>query len=180
MGNNGKKFFLFLLAMGISFNLFAQEGNVSDVKHFSFGAALGFLPDGGGSASFFEFGLLLFHNEKWDIRNHVFIGGARMHDDDNEDNIIFNLNEKISFGGITRNGLFRPYGFVEGGVGFYETETKKLSEMPLAYNFGFGYGLDIFVRDNTSFLVEVGINEHILDKQWLFMQKITIGARAYL
>jgi hypothetical protein len=88
-----------------------------------------------------------------------------MHDADGVKKTIFNLNEKISVGGITRNGLLRPYGFVEGGIGFYETETNELSKMPLAYNFGFGFGLDIFVRDHTSFLIEGGINEHIVDKQ---------------
>jgi hypothetical protein len=183
MDSNCKKIFLFLLAIGISFNLsalFAQEENSSDVKHFSSGAALSFLPDGGGSGGFFEFGFLIFHNEKWDIRNHVLIGSASMHDDDNVKIIIFNFNEKISIGGITRNGLFRPYGFAEGGVGFYETGTKELFQMPLTYNFGFGFGLDIFVRDSTSFLIEGGVNYHIVDTQWLFMPKITAGVRAYL
>jgi hypothetical protein len=179
MDNKGKRIFLFLLAIGVSLNLFAQEENPSDVKPFSFGAALSFLPDGGGSGGFFEFSFLLFHTKRWDIRNHIFIGSARMHDDDQVKNTLFNLNEKISIGEITRNGLFRPYGFVEGGVGFYETETKELSEMSLTGNFGFGFGLDIFVRDTTSFLIEGGVNEHIMDTQWLFMPRITIGVRSY-
>jgi hypothetical protein len=51
--------------------------------------------------------------------------------------------------------------------------------MPSPYNFGSGFGLDIFVRDNTSFLIEGSINEHIVDAQWLSMPKITIGARGY-
>jgi hypothetical protein len=53
MDNNCKKIILFLLAMGISLNLFAQEGNSPDIKHFSLGSALSFLPDGGGSGAFF-------------------------------------------------------------------------------------------------------------------------------
>jgi hypothetical protein len=180
MSFNGKKFFLLLLVMGVSLNLFAQEENPSDVKGFSFGSAISFLPDGGGSGAYFECGFLIFHNEKWDIRNHVFIGAARMYDDDGIKNIVFNLNEKISIGGITQNGLFRPYGFIEGGVGFYETKTKDLFNMPLTYNFGFGFGLDIFIRNDISFLIEGGINEYIMDKQWLFMPRITIGVRSYL
>jgi hypothetical protein len=183
MSNNGKKIFLFLFTVGIFLNLFAlfaQEETPSDVKHLSSGAALGFLPDGGGSGGFFEFGFLIFHNEKWDLRNHVLIGGAHMHDDDNVENFIFNLNEKISIGSITRNGLFRPYGFVEGGVGFYETETKKMFQMPVTYNFGFGFGLDIFVREDTSSFIEGGVNYHMMDTQRLFMPKITFGGRAFI
>jgi hypothetical protein len=83
---------------------------------------------------FFEFGFLIFHNEKWDIRNHIFIGSVNIYDDDNIKNIIFNINEKITIWAITQNGLFRPYGFFEGGLGLYETKTKKLTQTPLAYN----------------------------------------------
>ncbi|MDR1231363.1 MAG: hypothetical protein LBK61_08175 [Spirochaetaceae bacterium] len=181
MINHIKKIFLFLLVAGISFNLFAQEENPPDVSRFSWGTALDYLPEGSGSGACFEFGFLIFHNDKaqWDIRNHVSFGGVRMHDDDGARNIMFYLNEKISSGGITRNGLFRSYGFIEGGVGFYESETKKMSEMPLAYRFGFGFGLDIFIRDDTSFFIESGVNYHIMDAQWLSMPRMTVGLRCH-
>jgi hypothetical protein len=165
--------------MIFSFNAFAQDEKSIDTRRFLFGAALSVLPDGGGSGGSFEFGFLLFHNEIRDIRNHIVINSPHIHDDDGVDNEILNINEKISIGGITQNGLFRSYGFIEGGIGFYETESKELFTTPLAYNFGFGFGLDIFIHDTTSFLIEGGINEHIVDTQWLFMPKITIGARVY-
>jgi hypothetical protein len=89
---------------------------------------------------------------------------------------MLNLYERISGGSITRNGLFRPYGFIEGGVGFYETETKEFFEMPLTFN----YGLDIFIREETSFVIEVALNHYKTDEQWLLLPKMTIAARVYM
>jgi hypothetical protein len=179
MGNVNKWIFLFLCVMGISFNAFAQDENSMSTKRFSYSGALSFMPDGGGSGIALGFGFLLSHNEIRDIRNHISINAPHIHDYNGVDNIILNLNEKISVGSITQKGLFRPYGFIEGGIGFYGTETKELFKTPLAYSFGTGFGLDIFIHDTTSFLIEGGIDEHILDTEWIFMLKMTIGTRVY-
>ncbi|MDR2792316.1 MAG: hypothetical protein LBB61_01440 [Treponema sp.] len=178
MVNNSKKTAVFLVILGISFNVFAQDGDSKDVKRFSFGGALGLLPNGydGG----FEFGFLLFHNTKIDIRNHVYMNSAQIRDGNGADAILFVLDEKISMGNMSQNGLFRSYGYIEGGIGFYENETKKLFKTPLAYNYGFGFGIDIFVRDDTGFLIEGGITNIYVDSQWLFNPKITVGACGYL
>jgi hypothetical protein len=79
---NGKMIFLFLCVMGLSINSFAQDGNSTDVKRFSFGGLVSMLPDRGDSAGNLEFGFLLFYNETCDIRNHIYINGTRIHDDD--------------------------------------------------------------------------------------------------
>jgi hypothetical protein len=124
--------------MGISFNVFAQDVNSIGAKRFSSCVAVNYRPDGSGFGGAFGFGFLLFHNEKWDIRNHTFINAFHIYDDDGVVNTINNFNEKISVGGITQNRLSRYYGFIEGGL-----------------------------------------DEYILDTQWVFMPKIAIGARVY-
>jgi hypothetical protein len=183
-----KKGFLFLLVAGISLNLFAQEGSSSEVKRFSFGAGLNISQSGVGSV--LEFGFLIFHNERMDIRNHIslgatsigasYIGEPYTYGDDGMKYNMLNLYERISVGSITRNGLFRPYGFIEGGVGFYETETKEILEMPLTFNYGLGYGLDIFVREETSFVIEAAVNRYKTEEHWLFLSKMTVAARVYM
>jgi hypothetical protein len=68
-----------LFIAGISINIFAQDGNPADVKRLSCGGALSFLPEGGGLGGALEFGFLIFHNEKWDIRNYIFMSTVRIY-----------------------------------------------------------------------------------------------------
>jgi hypothetical protein len=120
-----------------------------------------------------------------DIRNHISLGASSIgdpytHGNDGIRHTMFNLYERISTGSITRNGLFRPYGFIEGGVVFYETETKEFFEMPLTFNYGFGYGLDIFIRKESNFVIEAALNHYKTEEHWLLLPKMTVAARVYM
>ena len=169
---------LLLGVIGLAFNLSAQEEQTAEVKRFFFGGELTVL-DQGVSASSVTFGFLLFHNNRWNIRNHIAFSAARIHNKDAQEYDILNLNEKISIGSITRNGLFRYYGYFEGGFGVYGTESKELFTLPLMFHFGLGGGLDIFARDTLSFFIEMGARQYIVDAQWLFKPAITAGLRVY-
>jgi hypothetical protein len=68
---------------------------------------------------------------------------------------------------------------LEGGIGFYSNDSKKLYKTPLAFNFGGGFGLDIFLNKNTSVFIEAGWLEHILNKEFSGGPIFQIGVRLY-
>ncbi|MDR0497616.1 MAG: hypothetical protein LBH42_08385 [Treponema sp.] len=138
--------------------LHAQE---ESIKRFSSGAALffGTIHEGYGQA---EFSFLLFHKE-FDIRNHFVIRSGKI--PEGNDSKIISLAEKISWGGFSGNGLFRMYGFAEGGIGLYGNNGKSMPEIPLAFTVGGGGGLDIFFNESISFCMECGYLGYWLDKE---------------
>ncbi|MFP3043538.1 hypothetical protein LQZ19_17115 [Treponema primitia] len=171
-----KRFVFVLLVLGFCFGLYAQE---EKVNRFSWSMGYNFSPSTNGIAASTDFGFLIFHNEELDIRNQLGLNSLTLNDNDDLTNTAYTFTEKFSFGKITANKLFRYYSFLEGGIGIYSNDSKKLFETPIAYNFGLGIGLDIFVEKNFSFFFEWGFLEHILDKQDIFDPRFQMGIRLF-
>jgi hypothetical protein len=174
-----KKGFVLLFFWGFSAGLFAQE-NSQDVKRFNWGASFNFSSkiDTGIALNF---GFLLYSNKNqdeskyWDIRNDFILSNF----DFSNGNSAFTLSDKISFGTKVRNGLFRFYDYLEGGIGFYSNDSKALYTTPLAFNFGGGFGLDILLAENVSVFIESGWLEHIVDKEFLGSPTFQMGIHLY-
>jgi hypothetical protein len=126
---------------------------------------------GGG---FGDFSFLILNKDHFDLRNHFVLRGAGL---DNTGGFL-TLSEKLSFGGLVVK-KFRSYGYIEGGIGFWGDDTKKLFEMPLAYSFGGGGGTDIFLGERNSIFFEAGCLINILDKEWKSGGIFQIGWKGY-
>jgi hypothetical protein len=174
-----KKGFVLLCFFGFSVGLFAQE-NSQNIKRFNFGAGLNFSSEIDSGIAL-DFGFLLYSNKNqdeskyWDIRNDFILRSFSF----TNDNYIFTFSEKISFGAKARNGLFRFYDYLEGGIGFYSNNSKELYKTPLAFNFGGGFGLDIFLDETVSVFIESGWLEHILDKEFSGGPIFQMGVHLY-
>jgi hypothetical protein len=155
----------------------AQEGNSDDPGRFILGGGSTFCPasDGGGHG---EFAFLIYRNG-WDIRNHFVIRGNSITDKNGAGYGALTLSEKISLGGISPNKLMRVYGFGEGGIGLWGSETKALITTPLVLVFGGGGGSDIFFTKSLSLYLETGYLGHWLDSEIIGGAILQIGWRAY-
>jgi hypothetical protein len=174
-----KRGFILFCFLGFSTSLFAQEGS-QNIKRFNFGAGFNF-SSGIDNGIALDFGFLLYSNKNqdeskyWDIKNNFILRGFTL----TNDNYIFTLSDKISFGAKARNGLFRFYDYLEGGIGFYSNDSKELYKTPLAFNFGGGFGLDIFLNETVSVFIESGWLEHILDTEFSGGLIFQTGVRLY-
>jgi hypothetical protein len=126
---------------------------------------------GGGFA---DFSFLLFNKNHLDLRNHFVLRGAALGDAGG----LLTFSEKLSFGGLVFK-KFRSYGYVEGGIGLWGNDNKKLFGMPLAYSFGGGGGTDIFLGERNSIFFETGCLINILDKEWKSGGVFQIGWKGY-
>jgi hypothetical protein len=179
-----KKFFAVFFLVFLCFSLFSQENNETLTEspnpgRFTLGAGFGYGPKLDMVANF-EFGFLLFHNNEWDIRNYILVNNYFVVDNDGIENITRNLTEKISFGWINNSGIFRPYSYLEGGIGFYGNDSKKFWTTPLIYSVGLGIGLEFFPSKSLSFFIEPGLIWQFMDNKNFPVQKATIGIRYYI
>jgi hypothetical protein len=166
-----------LLAVFLSLNaaLLAEEDGKSIGRFFA-GGGVSFTPrsNGGGYG---EFSFLLYHNN-FDVRNHFVLRGAGLEDGANKYGLL-SLSEKLSVGGITPDGCFRVYSFVEGGVGFHSGNGKPFFELPPAYTFGGGGGTDIFYASGRSIYFETGYLGYMLGSTYIGGPIFQIGWRGY-
>jgi hypothetical protein len=129
----------------------------------------------------FDFSFLLYSNQtkRFNLRNSILFDGGVFTNNGIEYGL-FTLSEKINLETISLNELFRYYGFLQGGIGIYGNETKKAFELPLSYNLGFGFGLDVFVEKSTSIFFDYTFLYNILDNSfdWKnFSPKFQMGIR---
>ena len=132
---------------------------------FSFAANLSF---GGGvsltstkSGGYGEFGVSIFNNSSFEMRNIISIDGYGKNIINNENAAgYFGITEKITFGlstDFTKNNVFvTPYGFIAGGFAFVGTEGSQLFDAPYSYEVYAGLGADIYSGKNMSIFVEAG------------------------
>lgn len=132
---------------------------------FSFAANLSF---GGGvsltstkSGGYGEFGVSIFNNSSFEMRNLISIDGYGKNIFNSENSTgYFGITEKITFGlstDYTKNNIFViPYGFIAGGFAFVGTEGSQLFEAPYSYEIYAGLGADIFSLNNLSIFIEAG------------------------
>jgi hypothetical protein len=154
----------------------SAEEDGQRIGRFFTGGGTTFAPvsRGGGHG---EFSFLIYHNN-FDMRNHIVLRGAGLKDGADTFGLL-TLSEKLSMGGVTLNGRFRVYGFVEGGAGVYAGKGKRLFELPLAYTFGIGGGTDIFYTLGGSIYVETGYLGYMLGSAHIGGPVFQIGWRGY-
>jgi hypothetical protein len=167
-----------LLAVFVSLNadLFAEEDGKNSGRFFA-GGGVNFTPASNGGGGYGEFSFPLYHNN-FDLRNHFVLRGAGLEDGVDKYGIL-SLSEKLSAGGITLDGRFRVYGFVEGGIGVHSGNGKPLFELPLAYTFGGGGGTDIFYTGNGSIYFETGYLGYMLGSTYIGGPVFQTGWRGY-
>jgi hypothetical protein len=165
-------FLIFTLVFGYSLLADEASSGLETVPKLSLGGGTFFAQyiSGGGFA---DFSFLIFNKNYFDLRNHFVLRGASY-----EMGGFLTLSEKLSIGGLVVN-KFRSYGYIEGGIGLWGNDTKKLFEMPLAYSFGGGGGTDIFLGEKNSIFFEAGCLINILDKEWKSGGIFQIGWKGY-
>jgi hypothetical protein len=159
-------FFVVFLAVSSTF-LFAQT------PKFSLGGGAVFTNYTGGSGVA-DFSFLLFNKNSLDIRNHFVLRGAGF-----DGGGLLSLAEKISVGSLLEENKFRSYGYIEGGIGLWGDKNKDFFEMPLAYTFGGGGGIDRFLREDFSIYFEAGALIYVLDNNWKSGGVFQIGWKGY-
>jgi hypothetical protein len=184
-----KYFFVFLFLFGFGLSLFAQDATQEQEeptdKRFYFGVGWSNIQTTGNFWGTGDFGFLLYKNEakRFNIRNSILFDGGFLKYYGNEYGIL-SLSDKIIVETLSPNKLFRYYSFFQGGIGIYANENKAYFETPLAYNFGFGFGIDFFVQKNTSIFLDYAFLFNILgnkkfDFKENFNPKLTMGTRIY-
>jgi hypothetical protein len=179
-----KKIDALFLFVVFGFGLNAQESNwetTETVNPFFVGIGWSNMQTTGDMFGSFDFSFLLYKNQakRFSIRNSILLDGGTLNDNGIKSGL-FTLSEKINIETISLNEIFRYYAFLQGGIGIYGNETKKLFEMPLAYNFGFGFGLDLFVEKNVSIFFDYTFLYNILENtfDWReFNPKFQMGIR---
>jgi hypothetical protein len=165
-------FFIIYSVFGLSVWADELSTDLGTLPKFTFGggATISSLLTGGG---FGEFSFRLFNRDRFYLRNHVVLFGAGIGDNSG----FFTLSEKLSFGGFTASKINSlTYGYVEGGIGFWGTSVDMdYSKIPWAFSFGGGSGTDIFLDEDSSLYLEAGCLMIILNQQWKFVGKISLG-----
>jgi hypothetical protein len=160
----------------------AQELSLETINNrFFLGVGWSNIQTTGDMFGSFDFSFLLYSNQakRFNIRNSILFDGGSFKNDGIEYGL-FTFSEKINIEAISLNEYFRYYSFIQGGIGLYGGETKKIFETPLAYNLGFGFGLDVFVEKNASIFFDYTFLYNILDNRfdWKeFSPKFQMGVR---
>lgn len=144
-------------------SLFMIISLIFAVSSISYAADLSF---GGGialsrtkSGGYGEFGVTIFKNEGFEIRNYLSIDGY------GNINPAFNIGylgftEKITFGmssaQLDKNIFVLPYGFAAGNFSLVGAEGTALGEEPFYYEVYAGLGADLYSGKNMSIFVEAG------------------------
>jgi hypothetical protein len=92
--------------------------------------------------------------------------------------VVFSLSEKISLRELWEN-KFRSYGYIESGIGLWGNENKAFFGTPLAYTFGGGGGMDIFLAEQFSIYFEAGALVYRFDNDWKNGGIFQIGWKGY-
>lgn len=113
------------------------------------------------SGGYGEFGVSMFNNSSFEMRNIISIDGYGKNIINNENSVgYFGITEKITFGLSTdyvkNNVSVIPYGFVAGSFAFVGTEGSQLFDAPYSYEVYAGLGADIFSLNNMSIFIEAG------------------------
>jgi len=147
-----KKIVIMALMFFIIFTINAYTENSK--WSFSGGAFYVHYVDGGG---FMDINAIILNKNSFDIRGHLLFRGGG-----NPDRAFFTFSPKLSFGQYFRDKLFFCYGFAEGGIGIFKNQYSQFDEMPLAYTFGGGGGIEVYLTENFSMYFETGILANIL------------------
>jgi hypothetical protein len=135
-------------------NIYAENSRWS----FSGGAFYAHYIDGGG---FMDINVIMFNRDSFDIRGHLLLRGGG-----NPERVFFSLSPKLSLGQYFRDNLFFCYGYGEGGMGIFSAQDKQFFEMPLAYTFGGGGGIEVYLTENFSMYFETGILAYVLGEEF--------------
>jgi len=183
-----KKYLFVSLIFCFGLSLFAQEATQeqeqSTFNRFYFGAGFSTLMTTGDFLGSFDFGFLLYKNEKqkFGIRNAILFDSGIVRYGGYE-NLLFSLSNKLIFESISSNQLFRYYAFIQGGVGIYGNDNKAFFDTPIAYNFGAGMGIDFFVEKKTSVFLDYTFLANAMEYERTytnsFNPKFTIGVRLF-
>jgi hypothetical protein len=111
----------------------------------------------------FDFGIVIYKNILY-IQNNFLLraGGINV---ENTKYSVFTLSEKLIFGRNSATPL-SIYTYLEGGIGIYGNDEKKIFTTPMAYSFGFGGGGEIASEDFGGIYVEVGYLGQKVDVQY--------------
>jgi hypothetical protein len=108
-----------------------------------------------------DINFIIFNRDAFDIRSHLLFRGGG-----NPERSFFSLSAKLSLGQYFRDNLFFCYGFGEGGIGIYNNQNKQFFNMPLAYTFGGGGGIEVYLTENFSMYFETGILAYMLGDEF--------------
>jgi|GEM_PF-2878924 len=142
----------------------------------SWSVSFGAQPELSTRTSILGLGFVIFQNDRLHIRNKTeFCNGIMIREDIDVKTYTKTLAEKISVGILTRNNLFRPYGFLEGRIGTSGGDLYEIFDNPRIWSVGLGTGLDIFATASWSFSIELGFLGHIYQGKFFPMQRFEIG-----
>lgn len=176
-----RKIPIFLITfLSLAAVVFGETTESVPIRRISFNWSVGFdgQPEVFTRSSVIGFGYLLYNNGQTDIRNQLsFYNGVMIMEESGKKNYKKVLAEKISFGRMTRGGLFRPYGFIEARFGWCGEEKWVTFENPIIWNFGLGTGLDIFVDDRWCYFIELGFLENLYEDEFIPQQRFELGMK---
>lgn len=133
-------------------------------------------PEAFSRISVLGLGFVVFQNDAVHTRNELeFSNGVMIMEDEGVKDFKKVLGNKISVGTITREGLFRPYGFIEGRVGTSGEDLFAPLENPVVWNLGLGTGLDIFATKHWSFFQEMGFLGNSEGGEFIHQQRFELG-----
>lgn len=113
------------------------------------------------SGGYGEFGVTMYNNSSFEVRNLISIDGYGKNIFNGENTVgYFGITEKITFGlstDFTKNNVFViPYGFAAGSFAFVGAEGSQLFDAPYSYEVYAGLGADIFSFKDLSIFIEAG------------------------
>lgn len=171
-----KKFLLITLCL--SCYLVFPEVTERNNNRFSFNWSVGFhgQPEAFHRNSVLSLGYMFYRDKNITIQNHIeFNNGVLIKEDEDVTYYKKAFLDKITVGKFSQNGLFHPYGFIEGGAGFCGLELYETFSNPIIINFGLGTGLDIFVTPYWSFSIELGFLGHYYEDSFIPQQGFELG-----
>ncbi len=146
----------------------------------SWGAGMEGQPDATGRTSVLGFGMTANRDDGLTIRNQIeFCNGVLVREDIGEKHYKKTLADKLSVGFLTRGGLFRSYGFVEGRVGTCGSELWDSLENPAIWNLGAGTGLDLYATGRLSYFLEIGFLGNFYEGDFIPQQRFELGVMGH-
>lgn len=136
------------------FSLSSVSAYAADVS-FGGGIALSRMKSGG----YGEFGVTIFKNNYFEMRNYLSIDGYGANSIEYNAGFL-GFTEKVTFGMSSKqldNNIFMlPYGFIAGNFSLVGAEGVNLGEEPFYYEVYAGLGADIYSGKNISLFIEAG------------------------
>ncbi len=147
---------------------------------FSYSACYEAQPDNFSRNSILGFGVLLFSNKGLNIQNHNTYSTGTMNLENTGGKLYQHLiTEKVSIGAMSPDRIFRPYGFVEGRIGWCGPQKFDMYDNPLIIKYGLGTGLDIFALENWSFFMELGFLGNQYQNEFIMQQRFELGVKCH-